>query len=89
MGTRIKTLQESVAETSQRRQQVEDAIQYLQNYMNTYTDQVYYRDYSDETIVKDVLYGLGIALWGQAEHRGPSGFDRTVARIQEILAKHR
>ena len=89
MGTRIKTVQESVAETNRRRQHVEHAVRYLQHYMSTYTEQMYYRDYSDETIINDVLYGLGVALWGEDEHRGPSGFDRTVAKLREHLEKHR
>lgn len=41
---------------------IEAAVDYLTHYLETYTDQHYYRDYSLETFVQDVLYGLGRSI---------------------------
>lgn len=45
---------------AQRRMQ--DAVAYLKDYMGTYDKQYGYLDYSDDTLINDVLYGLGVAL---------------------------
>jgi len=37
-------------------------IKSLKHYINTYNRQIGYLDYSDETIIDDILYGLGTAL---------------------------
>ena len=47
---------------NKKQQRVKEIIEKLQHYMATYSDQRGYLDYSDETIIDDVLYGLGIAL---------------------------
>lgn len=39
-----------------------DAVTYMQDYMRTYSDQYGYMDYTDETFIDDVLYGLGVAI---------------------------
>jgi hypothetical protein len=69
--------------TSQQR--VRKAIAYLKNYMDTYDQQVGYLDYSDDTIIRDVLYGLGVALGGN-KHRFFDGFARWRAVLQKHLA---
>lgn len=75
----------SKSKIERRRQQVRHAIAYLQNYWETYSEQMHYSDYSDDTIIDDALYGLGVALWGEDEHRGPSGYERTIAKLREHL----
>jgi hypothetical protein len=72
-------------ETKKRRQHVREAIAHFEFYVSEYDEQAHYEDYSDVTIVRDMIYGLGIALWGEAEHKGPRGYERTVARIRDIL----
>lgn len=49
-----------------RKKRVREAVSYLQNYIGTYHNQEFYEDYSDETIINDVLYGLGVALYGES-----------------------
>jgi len=68
-----------------RRLHVKQAIAAFSEYVRTYSDQEFYEEYPDVTIVKDMVYGLGMALWGKEEHRGPSGYERTVDKINEIL----
>ncbi|ARM83968.1 hypothetical protein [Marinobacter salarius] len=41
---------------------IKSAVTYLQDYMNTYSDQQGYEEYRTETLIDDVLYGLGAAL---------------------------
>jgi hypothetical protein len=50
-------------------------IEKLQKYINTYSDQLGYLDYSDDTIIYDVLYGLGIAL-NEKEYKYAMGFNK-------------
>ncbi|QGT54455.1 hypothetical protein b3_0212 [Synechococcus phage B3] len=50
-------------------------VEYMQHYMTTYTQQYNYQEYTDETFIRDVLYGLGVAINPQ-DHRGPDGFAR-------------
>jgi hypothetical protein len=74
-------------ETKKRREHVRKAIAHFDLYVSEYDEQTNYEDYSDVTIVKDMVYGLGLALWGEAEHQGASGYERTVARVIDILER--
>lgn len=57
-----------------RKRRVRSAVAYLQKYIAGYDRQMHYQDYSDETIINDVLYGLGLALHQErAEFAG--GYD--------------
>ena len=66
-----------------RQKHVKRAIEYLKNYMNTYDNQYGYLDYTDETIINDVLYGLGVAVGGR-KYEFAQGF----AKFKVLLAKH-
>lgn len=66
-----------------RQKKVDAAIKYLVNYMTTYDKQMGYLDYTDETIIEDVLYGLGVALDGE-KYKWANGF----AKFKERLANH-
>ena len=66
-----------------RQKHVKQAIEYLARYMKTYDKQTGYLDYTDETIIDDVLYGLGVAIGGR-EYQMADGF----AKFKERLAKH-
>jgi hypothetical protein len=50
-------------------------VEYIQDYMRTYTQQYNYQEYTDETFIQDILYGLGVAINPQ-DHRWADGFDR-------------
>lgn len=66
-----------------RRRRVKKAIEYLKHYMDTYDSQYGYLDYTDETIIDDVLYGLGVAIGGH-KYKFASGF----ASFKKRLAAH-
>lgn len=70
-------------EAVRRRQRVQEAIKYLQHYMNTYDSQMGYLEYTDEIIINDVLYGLGVAL-DRDQYQFADGFKK----FKEVLRKH-
>lgn len=57
-----------------KKQRMKLMVSYLQNYMRTYDQQPYYENYTDTTLINDVLYGLGLAL-NPAQHQFADGFD--------------
>lgn len=69
---------------TKKQRRMERAVTYLTNYMNTYQQQEGWRDYSDQTFIDDVLYGLGVALHGP-ECKFAPGFDRFKAQLREHL----
>jgi hypothetical protein len=52
----------------------------FQEYVRTYSDQAHYDQYSDKTVIDDMLYGLGIAL-DPERYKCADGF----AKFQEFL----
>jgi hypothetical protein len=68
-----------------RKQRMERAVKYMQDFMNTYTQQQGYGDYSDETYINDVLYGLGVSLSKEYEFAG--GFRKFRALLREHIEK--
>jgi len=70
---------------TRRQKHVKHAIDYLVRFMATYSKQMGYLDYSDDTIIKDVIYGLGVALGGK-QHMYASGFEKFRGRLSQILA---
>ena len=67
-----------------REKHVEEAVAKLAKFWATYDQQDFYRGYTDETIINDALYAIGMALWG---HTFASGFDATCQRLLEHLQK--
>lgn len=64
------------------RKRMKAAVAYLQKYMATYDKQAHYQDYTDETYINDVLYGLGASL--DEKYKFADGF----SKFKELLAKH-
>lgn len=64
------------------RKRMREIVESLQKYMETYHTQYGYQDYSDETFIDDVLYGLGRSLGKQYEFA--VGFDK----FKKDLLKH-
>jgi len=54
----------------------------FQEYVATYTNQVEYESYRDETFIDDMLYGIGIAM--DEKYKFANGFDEW----KEVLRKH-
>jgi hypothetical protein len=72
---------------SAKQARMRDAVAYLKKYMRTYDKQIGYADYSETTLIDDVLYGLGVAL--DREHVGASGYDTFKDRLREHLGGSR
>jgi hypothetical protein len=56
------TTQARKKKLTSRQRRIQKAITYLRDYMVSYDKQYGCLDYSDETFIDDVLYGLGVAL---------------------------
>lgn len=65
-------------------QRIVDAIAYLKEYINSYDKQRGYEKYAEVTVINDLIYGLGVALWGD-DHRWHAGFQKTLVKIREVL----
>lgn len=66
-----------------KQERMENAVEYMTEYMRTYPTQYGYKDYSDETYIDDILYGLGASLDGK--YRFAQGFDQFKKRLLEHL----
>lgn len=71
-------------ELNPKQQRVKDIITDLKDYMNTYPNQMAYFDYADETIIDDVIYGLGIAL-DKDGHSMRDGFEKFKKKLVEHI----
>lgn len=67
---------------------MERAVKYLQDYMATYDKQEGWRSQSDATLIDDVLYGLGVALYGQECEYAP-GYEKFQDKLREFLGCHK
>ena len=61
-------------------------VQYLKRYIDTYDNQYGYQNYSDTTLIDDILYGLGVAL-NPEKHQFADGFDTFKNKLIEHLTK--
>jgi hypothetical protein len=68
-----------------RRKLVRERVKFLQDYVNTYSDQGGYEDYSDKTYIDDMLYGLGLSMAGPTDYSGPGGYERFKQYLREHL----
>ena len=64
---------------------VKKIIESLQHYMDTYDKQLGYLDYSDKTIIEDILYGLGTAIDKKKFSFAP-GFDLFKVQLRQHLS---
>lgn len=76
--------QASTLSAEAQRKRMRQIVSRMQHYVATYTDQAEFANYSDETFINDMLYGIGCALCG--EYRMADGFSRFKERIaREIV----
>ncbi len=66
-----------------RQRRMQRIVADLQRYAATYSDQQSFADYSDETFINDMLYGIGVAL-DREKYSFASGF----VAFQEDLRRH-
>lgn len=59
-------------------------VKYLKRYVRIYDKQYGYEDYTDKTLILDILYGLGVAI-NPVEHRHADGFDRWKEKLIKFL----
>jgi hypothetical protein len=62
---------------------IEEAVDFLRHYMNTYDNQSCWMEYEPETYVNDILYGLGVSMsddfkWGQ-------GYDKFLLELRSYI----
>ena len=69
---------------TKKQRRMKKAVEYLQEYMGTYDLQMGYLDYSDETLIDDVLYGLGVSL-SPDKHQFANGYDKFKERLRKHL----
>lgn len=65
--------------TTASKKKMKVAVAALQSYMASYDKQHGYESYSEETLIDDVLYGLGIAL--DSSNAYANGYEKFKARL--------
>lgn len=74
-------------DTERRRRLMRARVAAFQHYVTTYSWQPEYEDYSDDTYLKDMLYGIGLSMDG-VHYSDASGFDLFKQHLREALAKN-
>lgn len=72
------------SDSDYRQKRMELMVKYLARYMETYDKQVGYQNYNDETLVEDVLYGLGVVL-NPHQHQFANGFTKWKNKLKNFL----
>jgi hypothetical protein len=71
---------------TKKQKRMQRAIHFLRDYMNTYEAQACCLDYTDKTLIDDVLYALGVAFEPEA-HKFSGGFDVWKVKLCQHLAE--
>ncbi len=64
---------------------IEQAVKVLKSYINTYPHQAGYKDYSLETYINDILYGLAISI--NSDYSFAEGSRKFELELKEYLGK--
>ena len=64
---------------------IEKATEYLHNYWRTYSDQLKYTEYHDDTFIEDALYAIGVAI--SDKHRFADGYRVFKDFLREFLTE--
>lgn len=70
-------------ELKAKRKRMRTIVAVMQKYVEGYDKQPHYEDYSDETFISDMLYGIGIALDGR--YTFANGFREWKLKLREHL----
>ena len=68
-----------------KQKRMQRAIRFLADYLGTYEAQPESLNYTDKTLIDDVLYALGVAL-EPAQYKYASGYDVWKEKLREHLA---
>lgn len=63
---------------------MKEVVTFFQDYVSTYSSQQGYEQYTDETFIMDILYGLGIAL-DPEEYKCADGFRKFKISLSEMI----
>ena len=66
---------------------IRHAVKYLRDYLDTYEDQQGIDDYTVETWIEDILYGLGMSLDPDA-HKWASGHAKFKDKLREYISQN-
>jgi len=69
-----------------RKKDVERIVKSLKKFINTYDKQTHYQNYSNDTIIDDFLYGLGVAFDSE-KHSFANGYKKWKQKLTAHLAK--
>jgi len=61
---------------------MEDIVEKFQGYMSTYHEQHGYGEYTDETFIEDILYGMGVSIDPKYQ------FANGLRDFKKVLLKH-
>ena len=64
---------------------MEEMVKQFQIYVATYSNQLLYKTYSDETFLDDMLYGIGLTFG--KEHEFASGYEIWKEKLKNFLTK--
>lgn len=64
-----------------------ESVKYLQNYMNTYSNQEGYEDYSVRIYIEDILYGLGVSI-DENKYQWAEGFREFKKDLMQFLVEN-
>ena len=84
LQTELSNLNPNNKNYSQKRMKL--MVAYLKRYIETYDKMYGYENYTDETLIDDILYGLGVAL-NPNEHSFASGFYTWKKKLYAHLEK--
>lgn len=79
---KLKSLKKTDKDYSQKRMKL--MVEYLQVYMSTYDKQTDYENYSDSTLIHDILYGLGVVI-DPEEHQWALGYEKWKGKLKDFL----
>lgn len=71
---------------TRKQRRMEKIVKNFQEYVASYSKQMCYQYYSDETFINDMLYGIGIAF-DEKQFRMADGYDKWKKKLIEGVLK--
>lgn len=84
MTDRSVTKQKKAPKLTPEQKRRHKALAFVKDYVRTYNKQVQWDRVSEDTFIKDMIYGIGVGLDAKA-YSFADGFDRFQARLREML----
>lgn len=74
-----------MSESKKKLYRMREIVSRLQKYIATYSDQPDYDQYSDTTLIRDMLYGIGVSI-DPNEYRCADGFEKFKSVLQPYVS---